>query len=63
MIKHYITKYEENGNLYAESWLQLNLFGKSYCFSRKKILLETKFGNHTAFFDGDKTIFSYKQKD
>lgn len=36
MIKHYITKYEENGNLYAESWLQLNLFGKSYRFSKKK---------------------------
>lgn len=37
MIKHYITKYIENGRLYAESWLQINLFGKAYCFSKRKI--------------------------
>ena len=37
MIKHYITKYTENGKRYAESWLQINLFGNCYCFSKKRI--------------------------
>ena len=37
MIKHHITKYKENGTRYAESWIQLNLFGKAFCFSKKKI--------------------------
>lgn len=40
MIKHYITKYTENGKLYAESWLQINIFGKTYCFSKRKILIK-----------------------
>lgn len=40
MIKHYITKYTENGNLYAESWLQINIFTKTYCFSKRKILIK-----------------------
>lgn len=39
MIKHYITKYVENGTKYAESWIQVNIFGKSYCFSKKRITL------------------------
>ena len=37
MIRHYITQYRENGKRYAESWMQLNLFGLSWCFSRRKI--------------------------
>lgn len=37
MLKHYMTKYEENGQKYAESWLQINFFNFCYCFSRKKI--------------------------
>lgn len=37
MIKHYITKYEENGKKYAEAWLQINIFNKCICFSKKKI--------------------------
>lgn len=36
MVKHYITKYEEDGKLYAESWIQINIFGKCYCISRKR---------------------------
>lgn len=40
MINHFITKYKENGNLYAESWIQINLFGRVYCFSKKRILIE-----------------------
>ena len=34
--KHFITVYEENSKLYAESWLQLDVFGRSYCFSKNK---------------------------
>lgn len=36
MLHHYMTKYGENGKHYAESWLQLNIFGKCFCFSRRK---------------------------
>lgn len=36
-MHHYITKYTENGAMYVESWIQLNLFGKSFCFWRKRI--------------------------
>jgi hypothetical protein len=36
-MKHYITKYRENGKRYAESWMQINLFNKCICFSKKKI--------------------------
>lgn len=37
MIKHYITKYRENNQRYAESWIQINLFNKSFCISKKRI--------------------------
>ena len=37
MIKHYITKYEEDGKLYAGSWIQINIFGRCYCISRKRL--------------------------
>jgi len=40
MIHHYMTKYAEGGTLWVESWMQLNLFGLSFCFSKKKIALE-----------------------
>lgn len=36
-MKHYITKYVENGRRYAESWLQIDIFGKCICFSKRKI--------------------------
>ena len=38
MLHHYITKYwdvDENA-LYVEAWLQLNIFGYCFCFSRRK---------------------------
>lgn len=38
-MKHYLTKYVENGTHYAESWLQINLFGKAICFWRKRIVI------------------------
>lgn len=34
--KHYLTVYEENSKLYTESWLQLDVFDRSYCFSKNK---------------------------
>ena len=37
MMHHYITKYEENGKRYAESWMQINLFGRCFCFSKRKM--------------------------
>lgn len=43
MLCHYITKYREGGQYYAESWLQLELFGKVWCFSRKKINVTLRF--------------------
>jgi len=40
MVKHHITKYElGNGKRYAESWLQINLFSKCYCFSKRLMAL------------------------
>lgn len=39
MFRHYITKYREDGVRYAESWLQFNIFGKCYCFNRKRITI------------------------
>ena len=34
--KHFLTLYEENSKLYAESWLQLDVFNRCYCFSKNK---------------------------
>ena len=39
MISHYITKYFEDNIKYAEAWIQINIFGKSFCISKKKIRL------------------------
>jgi len=36
MVKHYITKYRENGVKYAEAWDQFNMFGKCFCFNKRK---------------------------
>ena len=41
-MKHFITIYGEEGKVYAESWLQINLFGKCFCFSRRKIEITDK---------------------
>lgn len=40
MIHHYITKYTENNQRFAESWLQIDILGKSFCLSKKRILLD-----------------------
>ncbi len=40
MIKHYISTYtDEAGRRCVEAWLQINLFGRCFCFSRQLIYL------------------------
>lgn len=39
-MHHYITKYIRNGKLYAESWIQINIFGLCFCFSKRVIPFE-----------------------
>ena len=36
MIHHYMTKYTEQGRRYVEAWIQLDVFGLRWCFSRRK---------------------------
>lgn len=38
-MKHYITKYVQDGVRYAESWMQINLFNKTFCFSKRRIAI------------------------
>ena len=37
MLRHYITRYVEDGRAYAESWVQLELFGRCWCLSRRRV--------------------------
>lgn len=40
-MKHYITKYKtDDGKLIVVSWIQINLFGRSYCFSKKELVIQ-----------------------
>lgn len=39
MIKHYISKYTSDNKQYVASWLQINMLGKIFCFSKKVIEL------------------------
>lgn len=39
-MKHYITKYlTDEGKLIVVAWLQINLLGRSYCFSKKELVI------------------------
>lgn len=41
MIHHYQTQYtDEWGCKIVESWLQINVFKRSYCFSKRKTIIE-----------------------
>lgn len=42
MLHHYITTYKENGRCYAEAWFQIDIFGKSFCLSKKRICLDAQ---------------------
>jgi hypothetical protein len=39
MLHHYITKYEQDGKRYAEAWIQLDLFGRCWCFWKRRVEL------------------------
>lgn len=39
MIHHYITKYVQDGILYAAAWIQINIFGKCICLCKKRIAI------------------------
>ncbi|NLY09397.1 MAG: hypothetical protein GXZ11_05805 [Tissierellia bacterium] len=41
MVRHNITKYVEDNELVAEAWLQIDLFGFTFCFSRQKVKIST----------------------
>lgn len=43
-MKRYITKYKEDGKLYAEAWDQINIFGKAYTFHRRRIEIPVNHG-------------------
>lgn len=36
MIHHYLTTYYEDGKRYAETWMQFNIFGLCFCFSKRR---------------------------
>lgn len=38
-MHHYITRYKEGEKWFAEAWLQINAFGKCFCFLRRKLPL------------------------
>ena len=40
MLKHHLTQYTTDGRKFVTSWLQLNIFGKCYCFSKRTIKIE-----------------------
>ena len=39
MLHHYITRYGMDGKQWVEAWLQFNIFGKCFCFWKKKIAI------------------------
>ena len=49
-MRHHMTFYEEDGVRYVESWLQINIFNKCYCFS--KIKREVKHSDTTIRLGG-----------
>ena len=55
MIHHYITKYEENGRCWVEAWIQINLFGKCFCFSKRKMEIKDPSSNFTVKLDYGKS--------
>ncbi|MBK5254210.1 MAG: hypothetical protein JJE03_07125 [Peptostreptococcaceae bacterium] len=37
LVKHHLTKYRSNDKKYVASWMQISLFGKQLCFSKKAL--------------------------
>ena len=40
MIRHYITHYASNGEDYAEAWIQINIFGMSFCLWKTRTTID-----------------------
>lgn len=40
MFRHHLTKYTADGKRFVMSWLQLNLLGFRWCFSKRKLELK-----------------------
>lgn len=39
-MHHYLTKYKDDkGQIHIVAWLQFNLFGRCYSFSKKKLVI------------------------
>lgn len=43
MIHHYLTVYKMDGDVYAEAWIQINAFGRCFCFSKRLKKVEMKY--------------------
>jgi len=43
MLHHYLTQYGENGKQWVEAWLQFNIFGLCFCFSKRKFEIYDQF--------------------
>lgn len=39
-IRHLITRYAEGGSAWAEAWIQVDLFGRSWCLSRRRVRID-----------------------
>lgn len=42
MIKHHMTKFTTEDGLIVQSWLQINIFKKAYCFSKKQYAFDKR---------------------
>lgn len=40
VIRHLMTKYCEDGGLRVESWIQIDVFGRFWCVSRRVVVIE-----------------------
>ncbi len=41
MLHHYITRYwDEDGRRWVVSWIQLNAFGRCWCFSERRVRID-----------------------
>lgn len=44
-MRHLITKYGEGGHWWAEAWVQVDLFGASWCLWRRRICIDGVLGH------------------
>lgn len=44
-VRHLITKYGEGGHWWAEAWVQVDLFGASWCLWRRRICIDGVLGH------------------